>query len=352
MLRPRGFRHGKNIPEYTESKISESNDPTYEGGYITLTCLLVGDSGVGKTAFLRRWIGAPFPRNHVPTLPVHYENKFVEVIDFFDSLKLEKKSVSKKQDIWEMEPPLQNIKMHVIDAAPIPRFGAMRMLTYQKAEAIILFYDITDRNSFLNIEKRHLSEIKAHRVSDEVVFLLVGTKEDLSDRKRQVSYSEGLDFSKEHNILFLETSAKKNIRVDPVFQLIIQLILSQRRKIEQNDQISRTNSHSLPSSNTRSSHSRSSRLTISNPSSGWSSSDKYLNSLSFTSLPNSPYHTTRHIRSTFSSLRGIRSNTLSNLSSTSKTLTSPHTSPRNGENSDASSKTSNISGTSVTDSLE
>ena len=75
-------------------------------------------------------------------------------------------------------------------------------------------YDITDRNSFLNITK-WLAEIKK-QAGPNVVKFLVGNKCDLEDQ-RKVTFKEGQDFADSIGISFLETSAKEKINVDELF---------------------------------------------------------------------------------------------------------------------------------------
>jgi len=49
-----------------------------------------------------------------------------------------------------------------------------------------------------------------------MTIMLIGNKSDL-DAKRQVSKEEGEAFAKEHNLLFIETSAKNDDNVEEAF---------------------------------------------------------------------------------------------------------------------------------------
>ena len=73
------------------------------------------------------------------------------------------------------------------------------------ANIIILVYDITSKDSFLGLTDwlKDLTNIK----KDEVIFVVVGNKKDLDD-KREVKSEEGEKFTKENNFLFAEVSAK------------------------------------------------------------------------------------------------------------------------------------------------
>jgi Ras-related protein Rab-2A len=68
-----------------------------------------------------------------------------------------------------------------------------------------------------------MEEIKSNTMKN-LVFLLVGNKNDLESR-REVSYEDGENFSKENKMLFIETSAKNFINVDELFILSAKEIL-------------------------------------------------------------------------------------------------------------------------------
>jgi len=86
-----------------------------------------------------------------------------------------------------------------------------------------LVYDVTNRNSFLNI-KRWLKELLENTDLKCVVFLC-GNKVDIADKDkslREVSLEEGTDFAIENNLIFYETSASTNKNINAVFQEMIE----------------------------------------------------------------------------------------------------------------------------------
>ena len=76
-------------------------------------------------------------------------------------------------------------------------------------------YDVTNRESFNNVS-RWLTEIDKY-ARENVDKLLVGNKADIGDIDRQVTKEFGNKFATEHNIPFLETSAKDGANVDTAF---------------------------------------------------------------------------------------------------------------------------------------
>lgn len=102
------------------------------------------------------------------------------------------------------------------------RFKTITATYYKGANGIILVYDITDRQSFIDIEN-WLNEIQTH-ASPNVTKILVGNKSDLED-DRQVSYQEGKEFAEKLGMEFLETSAKTRVNIDESFMKLTKAIL-------------------------------------------------------------------------------------------------------------------------------
>ena len=78
-------------------------------------------------------------------------------------------------------------------------------------------YDIDNRNSYYQIDT-WINDIKEQR-GDDVLLVIVGNKTDLSDI-RKVSRSEGKAKAREHEALFLETSAKTGDNIEMLFERI------------------------------------------------------------------------------------------------------------------------------------
>ena len=82
---------------------------------------------------------------------------------------------------------------------------------------MLLMYDVTNRDSFIGINKRMNSIFKHAR--NNVVVILVGNKCD-EEEKREVSCEEEEEMASRYGIPFLNTSAKNNANVTEVFQLL------------------------------------------------------------------------------------------------------------------------------------
>jgi len=65
--------------------------------------------------------------------------------------------------------------------------------------------------------------VKEH-ADPEIVIMLVGNKLDLCEQKpaeRRVSTERAMEFARENNLLFMETSAFTDINVRDVFELLV-----------------------------------------------------------------------------------------------------------------------------------
>jgi len=106
------------------------------------------------------------------------------------------------------------VKLQIWDTAGQERFKTITASYYKGAHGIILVYDITDRQSFKDIEN-WLAEVDKYG-NENVVKLLVGNKSDL-EASRQVKTEEGKTLADSLGIKFLETSAKDAVNVEKAF---------------------------------------------------------------------------------------------------------------------------------------
>ncbi|KAI6182710.1 hypothetical protein M3Y97_00410000 [Aphelenchoides bicaudatus] len=167
--------------------------------------LLIGDSGVGKTCMLYRFSDDAFNTTFISTIGIDFKIKTIELRG-------------------------KKIKLQIWDTAGQERFHTITTSYYRGAMGIILgkqfsgldFYDITNAKSFDNIS-RWLKNIDEH-ASEDVIKILVGNKCDMTDR-RMVSKECGERIAAEHQIRFIETSAKANINIDKAFYDLAEAIL-------------------------------------------------------------------------------------------------------------------------------
>lgn len=160
--------------------------------------LLIGNSGVGKSSLLLRFADDTFTDNFMPTIGVDFKIRTLEVDG-------------------------KTIKLQIWDTAGQERFKTITSSYYKGAHGIIVVYDVTDKESFKNIDT-WMNEVEKH-ASDNVSRILVGNKSDLTD-SRQVTTDEGKELADQYNIRFMETSAKESANVEEAFTLMTKEIKS------------------------------------------------------------------------------------------------------------------------------
>ena len=163
--------------------------------------ILLGDSGVGKTSLLSRYMEEGYLDNRPCTINVDFRIK---------SLKIDQ-NTSAKVTIW--------------DTCGQERFKSMTYRYFKDAQGIILLFDVGDKRSFNNLNK-WLEEIENNIEQEDISIILVGNKIDLEFRN--VSTEEGKNFAKFYNLLYCETSSKEGRNVEMAFEMVTKDIISKK----------------------------------------------------------------------------------------------------------------------------
>nr|XP_037857257.1 ras-related protein Rab-17 isoform X3 [Chlorocebus sabaeus] len=108
-----------------------------------------------------------------------------------------------------------SLKLEIWDTAGQEKYHSVCHLYFRGANAVLLVYDITRKDSFLKAQQ-WLKDLEKELHPEEVLVMLVGNKTDLSE-EREVTFQEGKEFAESQKLLFMETSAKLNYQVSEVF---------------------------------------------------------------------------------------------------------------------------------------
>ena len=149
----------------------------------TFKFVYLGHTGVGKTAIDKRFVHNIFDGSSNSTVGVSFSCKQIYL-----------KKYNKR------------IKAHLWDTAGQERFKSILPSYYRGASAVLLIYDITQRNSFNEIKNYWIKEM-VNQTDKVLKVYLIGNKTDLS-HMRKVSYDEGKSLADEHEYDFYEISAK------------------------------------------------------------------------------------------------------------------------------------------------
>ena len=180
---------------------------------LKLKLVLLGDSGVGKTNLISRYISNNFDENTRATIGVEF---------FCKNFRINKK---------------RTIKVEIWDTAGQERYKAITSVYYKGAKGAFIVYDITSRKTFENIDK-WIGEIK-ERTTDDVKLIIIGNKTDLNN-EREVKSEEALIKYQDMDIPLIETSALEDTNVNEAFINLIKIVYKDiaRKEIEERKSIS------------------------------------------------------------------------------------------------------------------
>ena len=167
---------------------------------IQVKTVLLGESGVGKSCIILRYINGIFSSTHSST-----------ILSTFSSKKI-------KTDENTL------ITLNIWDTAGQEKFRAITKINYQDAAVIILVFDLTNKTSFNVIKDYWYPQVKEN-APENVILVLVAAKCDLENRY-EVDLNEAENYAKEIDAIFKKTSALDNIGINELFQEIGKKILS------------------------------------------------------------------------------------------------------------------------------
>lgn len=151
--------------------------------------LIIGDSGVGKSSLMNRFSDNIFTESYINTIGVDFKIRTINMDG-------------------------KMIKLQIWDTAGQERFRTIVSSYYRGAHGIMIVFDITDKETFMNV-RMWCEEIKKH-AAPNVRTMLIGNKADFNT-KRQVDFTEAKEFADNMNMTYFETSAKTALNVEKSF---------------------------------------------------------------------------------------------------------------------------------------
>ncbi|CAO3661844.1 unnamed protein product [Rhizopus stolonifer] len=170
---------------------------------IPVKLVLLGDSAVGKSSLVARFVNREYQESREPTIGAAFLTKKLTVDDE------------------------RTIKFEIWDTAGQERFHSLAPMYYRNAQAAVVVYDVT-KSITLEKAKGWVKELQ-RQAQSQIVIALVGNKLDLAEESsspeedspsREVSYEEASSYATEAGLFFFETSAKISTNVDIVFEEI------------------------------------------------------------------------------------------------------------------------------------
>ena len=167
--------------------------------------ILIGDSAVGKTSLVNRFMGFEFKENYACTINADFKLKSISI------------------------DPSTGVELTVWDTCGQEKFRAMTRQYFKDAHGVVLVFDVTDENSFKGLSL-WLKEINNNCNNNDVSIILVGNKIDLDERK--VTKEAGNQFALKNGFMYVETSSKEGINIDTPFENLANDII---KKIKENN---------------------------------------------------------------------------------------------------------------------
>lgn len=176
----------------------------------SVKCVLVGDSGVGKTYLLFTYIKKTFPKEYIPGFSDTYTT--------------------------QVNVDGQTLSLNLGDTAGREDYERFRLLCYNQVNVIIICFSIDSPTSCENVKRKWHPEVKHH--CPDVPVLLVGTKSDLRDdqevleklreqNQTAVTQQQGATMAKQIKaVKYLECASINQDGLDEVFDEAARAFLS------------------------------------------------------------------------------------------------------------------------------
>ena len=167
----------------------------------SIKILLIGNSGVGKTCITQKYINENKEIDLKPnsTIGASYFQKVLEIDG--EVLVL---------DIW--------------DTAGQEKYRSMGKMFYKDAYIVLFVYDITNKDSFIELKNVWYKELM-NTGEKHAVLAVVGNKTDLFENE-EVNEEEARNWAKEIGAIFALVSAKTGVGINALFENVVKKYLS------------------------------------------------------------------------------------------------------------------------------
>ena len=170
--------------------MNEENNKNFDLEFKIIT---LGDSGVGKTSIINRFINDSFNNDEKLTLGIKFS---------FQIIKL---------------PNGKDVKLNIIDTSGQEKYRSLPTSYFRNVDAVLFVFDLNQKLSFENIQKwiNTFNENNNGKYCKKQY--LVGNKNDLEQVVDQKLID---DFSQNNNLIYSGISAKTSNRVKELFEII------------------------------------------------------------------------------------------------------------------------------------
>ena len=164
--------------------------------------ILIGNTAVGKTSLFKKLTSGQFSEKNISTIGMDKKSLQVEIEVNENNTKVNK-----------------NIEISLVDTAGQERFRAITKSYFKESDGILLLYDITNKDSFKNVETwiNSINESLGNHRNSKYIIILIGNKIYLiwvDGKEREITEEEGENTCKEKYLVFGGECSIKNIEYD------------------------------------------------------------------------------------------------------------------------------------------
>ena len=158
--------------------------------------IIIGDSGVGKTNIMSKFLKNKFMEEWKATVRVEFGSKLFDLNG-------------------------HKIKAQIWDTAGQEKYKSITGAYFKGSKGALVVYDITQKSTYESLEK-WINDLKSAG-DPKITIILIGNKSDLEEN-RQVSKEQGEEKAKSFGCAFLETSALSGDNIDKAFNMMVKEI--------------------------------------------------------------------------------------------------------------------------------
>ena len=178
---------------------SENNQTSKKEDDEAIKIVLVGNSWVGKTCISQRYMNDTYTQQDGSTIGASYFQKILDI---------DGKTI--RLDIW--------------DTAGQEKYRAMGKMFYKEAYIVLFIYDITDKESFLDLKNVWYNELNKAG-EKHVVLAVVGNKSDMF-LNEAVKEEDARKWANEIGAVFGLVSAKTGDCINLLFENVVRKYFS------------------------------------------------------------------------------------------------------------------------------